>query len=178
MSIDKFKNLLELHQRKNVGDYVHIYHDNLPFGVKNNVLGKFDDHSVGKIIAIKDGCAEVQYGSETNIGTYDLGSLASVIAELKPTAINKTGTLGNPSEKQKGIILDWSNFGKGDKVKVSVVGLLKPPTVYDMTDLVFIISDSYKPSVSLIRSGGGSNRRVTLRKKKLPAKLTRLIKRV
>lgn len=177
MSIDNFRNLFNLHSTKNVGQYVHIYHDDFLVGVTNNVLGKFNDHNVGKIMAIKDGCAEVQYGSEANIGIYSLGSLAPVIAELKPTAINKTGSLGNPSEKKQGMIINWSNFGKGDKVNVAVIELGIPPTLYDVNDLSFLISDVSNSGITLVK-GGSSNRRITLRKKKLPSKYTRMIKRV
>lgn len=176
MSIQSYTNILSL-GNKTVGEYVHIYHDSFIHNVANNVLGRYDDHNVGKIIDIKDGCAYVQYGSEANIGIYDVQSLGLVSVSLKPTATNTTGSLGPPSETKKGFIMDWSNFGKGTTVKVSVLGLGAPPSVYNVTDLVFTISESMQSVVSLIRTGG-SNRRVTLRKKKLPFFYTRLLRRV
>jgi hypothetical protein len=176
MSIQSFTNILTL-GAKSVGQFVHIYHDAFVHNVANNVLGRYDDHNVGKIIDIKDGCAYVQYGSEANIGIYDVQSLAALTVSLKSTSANKTGTLGVPTENRKGYILEWSNFGKGDTVKVREAGLLFPPSTYNVSDLIFTISDSMHSSVTLVRKGG-SNHRVTLRKKKLPSFYTRLLKRV
>ena len=177
MSIQDYTNIQNL-GAKYVGQYVHIYHDSFIHNVSNNVLGRYDDHNVGKIVEVKDGCALVQYGAENNIGIYDVQSLGLVDVSLKSTATIKTGTLGNPSENKKGTILEWSNFGKGDKVKVSVVGLLNPPSIYDTVDLIFHIPSPTNPSVVFVQRQAGGNRRITLRKKKLPSYYTRLLKRV
>jgi hypothetical protein len=159
-----------------LGGYVHIYHDSFIHNVKNNVLGRYDDHNIGKIVGKLASCVEVQYGSEANIGTYDNASVGTLTVSLKPTAMNTTGSLGNPAENKKGVLMYWSNFGKGDTVKVSAVGLGKPPSLYSVNDLVFTIVDSIQSGVSLVRSGG--SRRVTLRNKKFSSKYTRLVKRV
>jgi hypothetical protein len=169
MSIRDYINLSYL-AIKDVGDYVHIYHDSFIHNVKNNVLGRYDDHSIGKIVKKEGPCAHVQFGSENNIGIYDMASLANVVITLKNTAVTKTGSLGNPIAKILGQIQEWSNFGKGDTV------LVKGPTTtssYPVSDLEF------RPMARFdIPSTRGGSRRVTLRKKKLPSSYTRLIKRV
>lgn len=178
MSVQDYTNLLSL-ANKNVGDYVHIYHDSFIHNVKNNVLGRYDDHAIGKIVKIEGSCAHVQYGSEANIGIYDRASLGLVLVSLKPTATSTTGSLGAPSDRRPnklGFILEWSNFGKGTTVKVSVLGLGAPPSLYDVNDLNFTITESIDSAVTLVRSGG--SRRVTLRNKKFSSKYTRFLKRV
>lgn len=174
MSLNEYSNLLKVSQLMfSVGSHVHIYHDTFINQVSNNVLGKYDDHHVGKVVKIEDPCVHVQYGSETNIGIYDRGSLGLVSARIKPTAITKTGSLGDPSQQKSGFITEWSNFGKGDTVKVYDPKTLKE-TTYPVTDLEFIISESALSSLLGARGG----RRVTLRNRKLPSIFTRILKRV
>lgn len=175
MSIQDYANLGIIFS--SIGDYVHIYHDSFIHNIKNNVLGRYDDHIIGKVIKQEGPCIHVQYGSEANVGIYDTTSLGIVKVSLKPTATNTTGALGAPSENKKGFIVEWSNFGKGDTVKVTVLALGKVSTsLYDVNDLVFTILESIHSGVSLVRSGG--SRRVTLRNKNFSSKYTRLIKRV
>ena len=172
MSIRDYINLSYL-AIKEVGDYVHIYHDSFIHNVKNNVLGRYDDHIIGKIVKIEGPCAHVQFGSENNIGIYDMASLANVSITLKATAVTKTGSLGNPITKILGQIQEWSNFGKGDTV------LVKGPTTtssYPVSDLEFRPVARF--DLPLVTSVRGGSRRVTLRNKKLPSSYTRLIKRV
>ena len=172
--------------------YVALLDDKVAVGVTNNVLGKASDHAIGKVIKIENGCAHVQYGSEQNIGIYDVLSLGSVFATLKNGAINQTGCLGastaNASKRIVGSVVDWSNFGKGDQVKISIkkprsTGTTKPDTSYSVTDLIFHIASNTTTQAGIMQdkmSGGGSSqqKRYTVRRKKFTNLFTRFIKRV
>lgn len=174
MSLNDYSNLIKLSQMKlPVGTFVHIYHDSFIHTVKNNVLGRYDDHHVGKVVQVDEPCVQVQYGSETNIGTYDIGTLGIVTVGLKPTAITKTGSLGDPSQGNSGFIREWSNFGKGDALKIYNPATATE-TMYPVSDLEFRIGESVLGGL-LSRRGG---RRVTLRQKKRSSLLTRFLKRV
>ncbi len=170
MSVADYTNLSKL-TSKGVNQYVHIYHDSFVHNVKNNVLGRYDDHNVGKIVKIENGCAHVQFGAENNIGIYDLTALANVNVSLKSTAVEKKGALGVPGFNRIGSIMEWSNFGKGDKVKVFNLSTTAA-SVYNVSDLEFTITESV---LSGLQRRGGKR---TLRKKRLPAAYTRLLKRV
>jgi hypothetical protein len=170
MSVRDYEHLTKL-ATKGVNQYVHIYHDSFVHNVKNNVLGRYDDHNVGKIIKIEDGCAHVEFGAQNNIGIYDVTALGNVKVSLKATATNKTGCLGAPGSNYDGSIMEWSNFGKGDSIKVFNL-TTTAASVYTVSDLDFTIVES------LIDKKHGGRRTQTLRKKRLPAAYTRLLKRV
>ncbi len=172
MSVVDYTNLIKL-ASKGVAQYVHIYHDSFVHNVKNNVLGRYDDHNVGKIMKIENGCAHVQFGAENNIGIYDANSLGLIEVSLKPTATNKSGALKIPRFNYRGYIMEWSNFGKGDTIKI-FNKTTTAASLYNVSDLEFHIVDSTIPEV--LRRGG--QRTQTLRKKRLPAAYTRLLKRV
>lgn len=173
MSLTDYDNLVKLSQKTfQVGTRVHIYHDSFVTNVTNNVLGRYDDHRVGKVVKIDEPCVHVQYGSEANIGVYDTASLGFVTARLKPTATTTTGSLGIPSQNKKGFITDWSDYGKGNTVKIFEPTSVKEST-YFASDLEFVISETAMSS--LLRRGG---RRVTLRNKKMNSMYTRFLKRV
>lgn len=174
MSVSDYTNLIKL-SSKGVGQYVHIYHDSFVHNVKNNVLGRYHDHNVGKIIKFENRCVHVEFGAQNNIGIYDESSLGIVSVSLKPTATNKTGCLGVSEMNQTGSILEWSNFGKGDTVKIfNSLARTNPETLYNVSDLQFTLTESVLSG--LLRRGG--QRTQTLRKKRLPAAYTRLLKRV
>jgi hypothetical protein len=170
MSVVDYLNLIQLSSR-GVGHYVHIYHDSFVHNVKNNVLGRYDDHNVGKIVKIENGCAHVQFGAENNIGIYDFTALGLLKVSLKSTAVEKKGALGVPGLNQTGSIMEWSNFGKGDTVKV-YNPIKAAESVYNVPDLEFTITETV---LSGLQRRGGKR---TLRKKRLPAAYTRLLKRV
>lgn len=173
MSLADYENVVKLSQKTfTVGSRVHIYHDSFVSNVANNVLGRYDDHRVGKVLKVEEPCVHVQYGSESNVGIYDIASLGFVTARLKPTATTTTGSLGIPSQNKKGFITDWSDFGKGATVKIFEPTSVKEST-YFVSDLEFLISESQTGGI-LARGG----RRTTLRKKKMPSLFTRILKRV
>jgi hypothetical protein len=172
MSVADYSNLLKL-STKSIGHFVHIYHDSFVHNVQNNVLGSYDDHNVGKVVKVEAECVHVQFGAENNIGIYDTNSLGLVEASLKPTAINKSGALGVPGLNYRGYIMEWSNFGKGDTVKI-FNKTTTAASVYNKSDLEFHIVDSHVQGA--LKRGG--QRTQTFRKKRLPAGYTRSLKRV
>lgn len=172
MSLTDYSNLVRLSQKTfTVGSRVHIYHDSFIHNVSNNVLGTYDDHRVGKVVKIEEPCVHVQYGSETNIGIYDIASLAFVTVRLKPTATTTTGSLGLPTQNRVGFITDWSDFGTGKSVKIYNPVSVKE-TAYDVSELEFLVRES---NLGFLSRGG---RRVTLRNKKGSSLFTRFLKRV
>jgi hypothetical protein len=164
-----------------VGDYVALLDDTLNTTPDaTNVLGKFADHNVGEIMSIvSTECVEVRFGSDRNIGIYDVKSLGFVSVTLAPSAPS-TGVLKTPSEQKVGYIKAWSNYGKGDTVLVTAGAL--PSTSYKVCDLMFHITVHRPPAnytLSKEKMKGGSYiKRKTVKRTQTKAFFTRFLKRV
>lgn len=171
MSIKNYEHLLFQADYKNA-HFVHIYDDAFVHNVANNVLGRYDDHRIGKIVKVENGCVHVQYASDDNIGIYDMQALGIVSVKLKDYDDDRSkGSLGDPEDNEVGII---SYFTEEDKVMVRALGKNKPPSIYKTSELLFTVDVLHSPLLKIL----GGYRRTTLRNNKFPSLYTRFVKRV
>lgn len=155
---------------KKVGDYVMIANDAYLVNVGNNVLGSAASKNVGKVVAVEEYCVKVQFGGESNIGTYDPLSLAFVYAQLSPTTSFQKGALGKSDDEVIGLIIDWPEYGKGLTVEVQNPQT-KTKSHYQVADLVFQVS-----YVRIISEKTGGQRRTLRNPKRLKSFTARLRK--